>query len=748
MARSLGAVILAVTLIMLGAVSLYGRTFLARQLEESLRSDAFLTTQAFDGRIGQTVLAAKALAAVLERVALDADVQTDLLRRVVSSTPGVEGAGFILVDPANSQRVLAAPYVQRREGEIRVDSLAPVAHQTWLTQVMDQRAASWSPAMADAHDTRWLTFATPIERDGRVVGVAFADLMLVPLERSLRNVLTSTDSYGFALGPKRQCFAGTLQSELEAKLRARPLPPSLVDGTGLIEIAADPLRGEPAYLYRTPLKSYEVLLCIVIPADDVLAPIRKAQLVLVGVAVVFLAVTLVAVVVVARAVTRPVRALETAARAASGGDLTVQMAVPETQDELTDIPLSFNRLMADLRVYVQQLRDAAHERERVESELTVATRVQEAFLDQSRWPRPPNLEVHAQSAPARAVGGDFYDLFALDGDRIGIVLGDSSGHGMGAALFMAVCRTLIRALAPISESPSACLEAVNRHLRAENESMMFVTAVYAVLDVNSGVLTVCNAGHPPPRLLRADGALEEVRSPRCRPLGIRYDSRFPSHEKRLSPGDRLVLYSDGVTEAENAAQARFGSEALDTLLRTAAGASCNETVQTVASAVRTFVGSAEASDDQSVMVVVWRGPHLEIAPQVSHIATAQAWVAALIPEASRKTALSLQMALEEALANIIVHGGAASTSIVLAARPTTETITVTITDDGPPFDPTAPRPPAPARTPGGKGLTLMRASVDAMTYVREGGRNVLRLEKRLGEAGAATPAEEPAAPEE
>lgn len=263
--------------------------------------------------------------------------------------------------------------------------------------------------------------------------------------------------------------------------------------------------------------------------------------------------------------------------------------------------------------------------------------------------------------------------------------------------------------------------------------MMFVTAVYGVLDPRTGRFEFANAGHPSPRVLRADGQLEVLSAPRCPPLAIRHGTRYASREVRLQPGDRLVLFSDGLPEAEDASGARFGQERLEETLRGLAGDPPAGIVAGVQEAVTAWSAGAEASDDRSVMVVSWPGPRLAVPARVESVEEVHRWLEELLPEAPRRSVLALQVALEEAMVNAVRHGlgpQGADQELHLAARLEEGAITVTLEDPGPPFDPTVPRPAPEARQVGGRGLGLMAASVEGLDYSREGDRNVLRLHQR------------------
>lgn len=744
--RRIGAIVIVVSAISFAVVAIVGRQMAVQRFEQVVMRSAYSVTELLKGRIDLVESTTRLMALDMEDGGVDvASFDKTYLAKVVESTPLIFGAGVVLTDQGDPDAKMHAPYVFRDRDRLQTQKLRDVTQTDWYKSVVAKNEEHWTfPYEHPSLPVRLMTYAVPIQRDGRLIAIAYTDLSLTQLEAEMANSVLSAHGYAFTLSSSGKSFASHRVVGLAEGLDKHPLPEDLFKSErGLIEVDADPCYGQRAWIYHSRMESYDAIFCMVYPAQDVLAALHYVELLLVLTGVVYLVVLLGLVNAITRSITAPVQALEKAAHAASMGNLDVQMPDPGTNDELATIPISFNRMMAHLRDFVGCLRRAAAEQERVSSEMNIAREVQESFLDHSRWARSASVDVQAQCVEAREVGGDFYDFFTLDDGRVGLILGDSSGHGMGAALFMAVCRTLVRAYAPQSESPAACLEAVSRRMYQENETMMFVTAVYGVLDTRRGTLILCNAGHPPPLLMRTDGALEALPSPRSRPLAIRPDSKFTLQEVKMRPGDRVVLYSDGVTEAENCALERFETTRLESTLRSAVGLTTEEIVTAVDKAVRAFAAGAEPSDDRSVMVVEWKGPRIELPRRIESATEAQKWIDAVLPDTTpRKQVLELHMAIEETLVNVVSYGGKGDV-IWIAASVVADEILLTIAYEGPEFDPTAQRPPSSPRKIGGHGIELIRASVDEMTYARKGDRNVLRLRKRLG-----VQAHEPAAENE
>jgi sigma-B regulation protein RsbU (phosphoserine phosphatase) len=215
----------------------------------------------------------------------------------------------------------------------------------------------------------------------------------------------------------------------------------------------------------------------------------------------------------------------------------------------------------------------------------------------------PGLDLHALMDPAREVGGDFYDAVSVDGERVLIAVGDVSGKGMPAALFMVRSITLLRMATLRADPADDLLGRVNALLCDNNPSELFTTAFAAVVDTSNGKMTCYNGGHPPPLLSRAGGPFEPLSLPRCLVVGILDGAPYPAHELDLAPGDRLVAFSDGVTEAEDPAGRLFGDERLREVLDACGRRDAEGMVAAVRDAVRRFVGDAPQSDDITLLAL-------------------------------------------------------------------------------------------------------------------------------------------------
>ena len=247
----------------------------------------------------------------------------------------------------------------------------------------------------------------------------------------------------------------------------------------------------------------------------------------------------------------------------------------------------------------------AQERERIEHELQIARRIQQELLPETT-PELDGWQIAAYYGPAREVGGDFYDFLEFPDGRIGLVVGDATGHGMPAALVMATTRGMLRAVVQSLESPGEVLAKVNEALVADIPSSTFVTCFYAILEPRSGLLRYANAGHDLPYLRHGSGEAEELRA-RGMPLGLMAGMSYEEKEIILAPGDSALFYSDGLVEAHNPKREMFGFPRLGRLV--AEHAEGEPLVDFLMEDLYSFTGEGWEQEDDITLVTLQRATH-------------------------------------------------------------------------------------------------------------------------------------------
>ena len=363
----------------------------------------------------------------------------------------------------------------------------------------------------------------------------------------------------------------------------------------------------------------------------------------------------------------------------------------------------------------------------VDRELTIAHDIQMGLLPQS-FPEHADIDLYAAQTPARDVGGDLYDYFVHKG-RLVFCIGDVSGKGVPAALLMAVMRAMFRSEARRACSAAEIVGTMNRNLSEEYAGDDFVTMFVGILDLASGHLDYCNAGHEAPLL---SGQPLPV-LPNL-PVGALADWTYEGQQEQLQSGDMLFLSTDGLSEAKNAADEQFGRKHVLQLANDHRSLAAKPLIELMMSEVSSHTGDALQSDDITMLAVRWLGNGLTLKPSMDDIGRLAPFITSAANRAGieGKEAKRLRLAAEETVANIINYGQA--TAIKLQATVADNQLELTIDDDGLPFDPTQDSPtdlsvPPDQRPPGGLGIMLLHQMTDGLDYQRIDGHNVLKIKK-------------------
>jgi len=392
-----------------------------------------------------------------------------------------------------------------------------------------------------------------------------------------------------------------------------------------------------------------------------------------------------------------------------------------------------------------RLQTATSQQQRLARELQIAHAIQVGMLPKAEaFSQRDDVALCASLEPAKEVGGDLYDYYIRD-EKLFLCIGDVSGKGIPAALVMAMTKVLFRTVSAHEAAPERIVGLINDTLSAENDLNMFVTLFVGVLDLPTGRMRYCNAGHTSPLLAGASVGVLPADSNIV--VGASVGWRYTAQETRLDPMTTLFLFTDGLTEAEDSEHRQFGLPRV----RQVAAAISHEPqafIHEMTEAVRQFVGSAEPSDDLTLLAVQYTKRQLDVRFQrnltlsndVNEVAHLTAFVEEICQEVAFDAATTMQvtLAMEEAVVNVMEYAYPAGTkgTIGIEAQANDVRLKFTITDTGAPFDPTT-RGEADTslsleeRPIGGLGIHLVRQLMDSINYERTEGRNVLTLRKKL-----------------
>ena len=317
-----------------------------------------------------------------------------------------------------------------------------------------------------------------------------------------------------------------------------------------------------------------------------------------------LAAMLVVVILVSRKITEPVRLLQEGVDVVSTGHLDHVLDI-RTGDEIQRLAETFNKMTGDLKNHIANLQKVTMEKERAESDLRVANKIQASMLPRVFPPFPDiaNIDLFAIMEPAREVGGDFFDFFVLDDKRLCFSIGDVSGKGVPAALFMVITMTILRNQVTLNPSLKQVFRQTNAMLCLDNDENMFVTLFMAILDPRTGELEYINAGHNPPLLSRDGKDFEFLDVQPSLVLGGMENYAYDAAKTVLRPGDIIFLYTDGVTEAMNPSEELFGNDRTIAALNALKGRSVHDLIHGMRESIRDFTRGAPAWDDITMLAV-------------------------------------------------------------------------------------------------------------------------------------------------
>lgn len=271
---------------------------------------------------------------------------------------------------------------------------------------------------------------------------------------------------------------------------------------------------------------------------------------------------------------------------------------------------SMHKMMVDVKEYAKNIKIITAEKERISAELNIATKIQKSLIPHifPAFPELKEIDIYATMNPARKVGGDFYDFFLLDNNKLAFVIADVSGKGIAAALFMVIAKTLIKNEASSSSDPKTIMENVNKQMCIDNSSGMFITSFFGILDFKTGEVQYVNAGHMNPILKKTGVGFQELNLEKQFVIAGMPSLKFTLNKFVLSPGDTLFMYTDGISEAKNSDNLYFGKEKLISLLNSSGSdATLKQISELVQGKIKEFTKGSSQIDDITMLIVKYNG---------------------------------------------------------------------------------------------------------------------------------------------
>lgn len=424
--------------------------------------------------------------------------------------------------------------------------------------------------------------------------------------------------------------------------------------------------------------------------------------------------------------------------------------------EVGELARSYISMVKDLEAYIENLHTITAEKERINAELTLASSIQAHMLPCIFPPFPDHdeFEIYATMTPAKEVGGDFYDFYMVDNNHLAVVIADVSGKGVPAALFMVIAKTLIKNQAQMGLEVNEVFSIVNRLLCEGNDAGLFVTAWMGILDLTSGLLTFANAGHNPPLLKQKDGNFTYLKTRPGLVLAGMEGIKYRKNEILIEPGDRLFLYTDGVTEATDASNELYGEERLNQFMNGHVQDTSEDVLRGLKQDIDQFVGEAPQFDDITMLMLDFKKKSESNDVEDRAFSEERVFPAedTALPDAlgfveeelkkhecPKKTIMQITVALEEIFVNIAHYAYPECKGEVIISIGFNEAeneVIFQFMDQGIPFNPLAKPDPdvtagADEREIGGLGIFMMKKTMDEVTYCHEEGSNILTMKKKL-----------------
>jgi len=496
----------------------------------------------------------------------------------------------------------------------------------WYQIPRELNRPMWSEPYFDANagDIMMATYSAPFftTRNGKkeILGIATVDIDLRYLTRIVSDIKIFENGYAFLVSrqgtflthPRKDFISNETIFSLAEEYHQPYLREIGRDmqkgGSGYREVEPVTRKTEPYLMTYLPIPSSGWSVAVLIPKAELYAPVYRLQRLMIAMAAAGLTLLLIIISAIARRLTHPVKQLAEAAHEIGSGNLNHKVPQFSFHNEITDLANSFRKMQTDLNLHISNLQEATAAREKMESELKIARDIQQGIIPKTFPPFPErtDIDLYAVLDPAREVGGDLYDFFLIDEAHLCFAIGDVSGKGIPASLLMAITRTLLRARAGRNMKPCQIVSSINTELCRENESAMFVTFFLGIIDLTTGTIDYCNAGHNRPYLLKSDGSVQTFDQTHGTPLGLFDQMEYGCSELKIATCDTLILFTDGVTEAMNPDGELFSDERLQKIVvDECPGLSPKQITDLIHGRTKQFTGSAEQSDDITLLVLNW-----------------------------------------------------------------------------------------------------------------------------------------------
>ena len=510
------------------------------------------------------------------------------------------------------------------------------------------------------------------------------------------------------------------------------------------------INGKDSYVFYKPLGQTGCSMAIVCPESDIFSGFdRLRRTVMIIVAIGLLLMLYMFIRIITREL-QPLQRLADEAETIASGQFDAELPNFQRIDEIGQLSQSFGNMQQSLVRYIEKLKETTAQKASIDSDLRIASGIQMGMLPVKFPTRDDrdDVQLYASLTPAKEVGGDLFDFYFRD-EKLFFCIGDVSGKGVPASLFMAVTRSTFRTVSAHESMPDRIVTTMNKTIADMNKNHMFVTLFVGVLDLPTGRLYYCNAGHDAPLLIGA-GVGELPCDPNI-PVGFRPKWKYSLQEAQIFTGTTIFLFTDGLTEAMDANKALFQMERVNDVANRALAKQQQEPRQLISlmtEVVHEFVGDAEQSDDLTMMAIQYIKQQSDVRMRKSIVLSNDTQevpqLNAFVEEVcqtvgfSQPVMMQIKLAIEEAVVNVMKYAYPSGHrgEVTIEAASNDVRLKFTIIDSGKPFDPTVQSEvdtslSAKQRKIGGLGIHIMRQNMDSINYERMGNLNVLTLRKKI-----------------
>jgi sigma-B regulation protein RsbU (phosphoserine phosphatase) len=611
----------------------YYRKTIVNDLEKGGVNLARTVAGEIDGDLRAVAEITETLALFLEVVHIDRHSLKSMIRRVVESQEEIFGTTVAYAPYRFMPDVKAfSPCYHVTDHGLEFVQLADPPYdyldKPWYRIPKESGKPVWSkPHFGKGGDnTAMITYSYPfyeINSDGKArifKGVVAGNISIPWLTKKLSSIKVERTGYCFLVSSDGTFLAGPQKawvmkeslfsiSERAGKEALRGLRKAMLDKESGIVDVGKALSDTPAFVTFARVSNANWSLGLLIPKVELFKELQEQHRINIVLAVAGVTLMLIVSLVASRSSMAPLRRMVGATSQIANGNLDIDLPHVRSKSEVGQLAESFNRMTQDLKKHIKDLTESTAARERIESELAVAARIQTRMLPRSvpAFPGHSEFRIHGTMQPAKEVGGDFYEFFLIDHDRLCFAIGDVADKGIPAALFMTVTIYLLRMTARTGLSPSEILESLNQELSRDNDACMFVSVFCGFLNVRSGELLYANGGHDPPFLLQASGQVSPLADPGGPVLGLDRTAVFRTDKLIVQPGDMVFAYTDGVTERFNESWEPFSSDRLRANLVGVSWEGPEQLINHVSELLEDFSGAAPRSDDTTMLAISYDG---------------------------------------------------------------------------------------------------------------------------------------------